>query len=415
MSQERSASNDVLAGVDWVRLEFTDLFGGVHALHLPASRFEEVAKRGTPFDGSAMEGHARSLEADMLLVPDDSTWTSLRGAVGRVVCTARTTDGEPWVCDPRVALLAVLDRLEYVASETTIGAELEFYLLDERGEPIDQAGYYDGDENVGIRVTRAAASQLSRCSIGIDSCHAEAGPGQFEIDLTPQSPGAIADALMLAKQAVQEAADQAGARASFHARPIDGAPGSGLHLHQRSPVILDSDGLLTNDGESYVAGLLRHARALSAFAAPTVNSYKRLHSGPEAPSAAEWARLNRGALVRVSSFRGEEASIEYRGADPAANPYLLIAALIAAGVDGIAGELELPPPSDEDVLGGYDPAAATVRYDSLPRDLDDALDALLSDDVLMDTFDGQLIGRLVDGLRADAATHRGRVTPWELD
>jgi glutamine synthetase len=220
---------------------------------------------------------------------------------------------------------------------------------------------------------------------------------------------------MLAKQAVREAAFDVGLRAAFDARPLDGAPGSGLHLHQRARLLLDDSGTLTTDGESFVGGQLRHARALSALAAPTVNSYKRLHSGPEAPSAAEWARLNRGALIRVSSFRGGDASIEYRGADPSANPYLVVAALLAAGVDGIAAELTLPPPSDEDVLGGYDPAAATVRYDALPRDLDDALDALLSDDVLLDAFDGQLVSRLIDGRRAEAAEYRSRVTPWELD
>ena len=153
----------------------------------------------------------------------------------------------------------------------------------------------------------------------------------------------------------------------------------------------------------------------SALAAPTVNSYKRLHSGPEAPSAAVWARLNRGALIRVSSFREGEASIEYRGADPSANPYLLVGALLAAGADGMSGESPLPPPSDEDVFGGYDPAAATVRFDSLPRDLDDALDALLSDDVLLDAFDSQIVGRLVHDRRAEAVRYRSRVTPWELD
>jgi len=412
MTDQTDASLD---GVEWIRLDFADMFGGMHALHLPASRFDEVLKRGTPFDGSAMEGHARSLEADMLLVPDESTFRPMGDGIARVVCTARTIDGRPWVCDPRVALQTVLERLEDLAAVTTIGAELEFYLLDDEGRAIDHAGYYDGEENAGIRATRAAAQHLSRCGVEVDGCHAEAGPGQFEIDLAPQAPLAAADALMLAKQVVQQAAAAVNARASFSARPLDRAPGSGLHLHLRGDGLLDPDGMLTSDGQCFVAGQLRHARALSAVASPTVNSYKRLHSGPEAPSAAVWARLNRGALIRVSSFREGEASIEYRGADPSANPYLLVAALLAAGADGIATEAELPPASDEDAFGGYDPAAVSVRFDSLPRDLDDALDALLSDDVVVDAFDGQLVGRLVDGRRAEAADYRSRVTSWELD
>ena len=404
-----------MTDVEWIRLDFADMFGGMHALHIPASRYDEVLERGTPFDGSAMEGHARSLEADMLLVPDEATYTLMDDGVARVVCTATTIGGRPWVCDPRVALRTVLDGLDDLGASATIGAELEFYLLDEDGDAIDRAGYYDGEENAGIRATREAAQQLVRCGVDVDGCHAEAGPGQFEIDLAPQSPLVLADALMLAKQLVQQSASNTNARASFFARPLDGAPGSGLHLHQRGEGLFDAHGALTDEGQCFVAGQLRHARALSTFAAPTVNSYKRLHSGPEAPSAAVWARLNRGALIRVSSFREGEASIEYRGADPSANPYLLIAALLAAGADGIASETELPPPSDEDAHGGYDPAAASMRFESLPRDLDDALDAFLSDDVLLDAFDGQLVGRLVDGRRAEAADYRSRVTPWELD
>jgi glutamine synthetase len=414
MTAQPFSVGDVLNGAEWIRLDFTDMFGGMHALHLPAARFEDVVKSGTPFDGSAMEGLARSLEADMLLIPDESTLTPIANGVVRVVCTARTTTGDAWLCDPRVTLQNVLDRLNDLALTTNIGAELEFYLLDRDGGAIDQAGYYDGEENDGIRATRAAATELARANVPIDSCHAEAGPGQFEIDLAPQPPLLLADALMLAKALVQQAAANIGARASFHARPLDRCPGSGLHLHQRAEALLDATGTLTRGGESFVAGQLRHARALSALAAPTVNSYKRLHSGPEAPSAAVWARLNRGALVRVSSFREGEASIEYRGADPSANPYLLVAALLTAGAHGIANESELPPPSDEDVFGGYDPAASTVRFAPLPRDLDDALDAFLSDDVLVDAFDGQLVSRLTDGRRAEAAEHRSRVTPWEL-
>jgi glutamine synthetase len=402
--------------VEWVSLDFVDLFGGNHALHLPAARFAEVAKHGTPFDGSAIEGRARSLEADMLLMPDTATLTPLGDGLARVVCTARTIDGRPWVCDPRVALQVILDRLDEFAASATVAAELEFYLLTDDDDPIDGGGYYAAEEGVGIRVTRAAAAKLAQSGVPVDGCHSEAGPGQYELDLAARAPLELADALAFAQQVVRDEAAEAGVVATFMARPLEDEAGSGLHLHQRAgDHLLAGKGELTDDGRAFVAGQLRHAKALSALAAPTVNSYKRLHSGPEAPSAAVWARYNRGALIRVSSLRDREASIEYRGADPSANPYLLLGALLTAGADGLEAGIELPPPSEEDTMGGYDPAAASIRFDPLPRDLDDALDALVADDVLADAFDGQLLGRLVDGRRAEAAEYRSRVTPWELD
>jgi glutamine synthetase len=227
---------------------------------------------------------------------------------------------------------------------------------------------------------------------------------------------ALADALVLAKQVVREAANEAGLRATFMARPIDGQAGSGLHIHQRAgDAFVDDTGRMTPEARQFIAGQLTHARGLSALAAPNVNSYKRLHAGPEAPGAVVWAHSNRAALLRVSSLRSEDWSIEYRGADPAANPYLLLGALLVAGAHGIEAELPLGPPSDEDA-GGYDPAAATsLRYEPLPRDLDGALDALLADDVLVDAFDGQLLNRLVEGRRFEAEAFRAHVTSWERD
>lgn len=404
-----------LSGVAWVRLTFVDVFGTGNAVQLPASRFEEVARRGLPFDGSSLEGRARHFESDMLLVPDTTTFTHITGDVARVVCTAATIEGDAWPGDPRTALQHLLDRYDDLGDAYEAGAELEFYVLDDDGLPVDAGGYYDEEEGPGALVTRLAAARLRDCGVAVDGCHHEAGPGQFEIDIAPRAPLALADALVLAKQLVREAALEHGVRATFMARPLNDRPGSGLHIHQRAGALLFGDkGRLTDDGRRFVAGQLMHARALSALAAPTVNSYKRLHAGPEAPSAAIWAYNSRAALVRVSSYRGDDASIEYRGADPSANPYLLLTALLAAGAHGVEADLELGAPADEDV-GGYDPAAESLRFQSLPRDLDSALDALSADDVLVDTFDAQLLARLVDGRRAEAEAYRAHVTGWERD
>jgi glutamine synthetase len=404
-----------LDGVSWVGLTFVDVFGLLNSVQLPAERFDAAVTDGEPFDGSALEGRTRYLEADMLLRPDADTVVRLGNGIARAVCDVLTLEGEPWPGDPRTALKAVAASVADLAERWSAGVELEFYLLNADGSPVNRGGYFDDVlEGPGAATVRQAADRLRACGLEIDACHHEAGPGQYELDLAALPPVALADAVVFAKQVVKEAAARAGLRATFMPRPFDGEPGSGLHLHQHVEGLV-VDGGLDEDGRVFVAGQLAHARGLSALAAPTVNSYKRLHAGPEAPGAVVWAHKNRAALIRLSSFRGREASIEYRGADPSANPYLLIAALLASGAHGLEAEIELPPPLEEDV-GTFDPASAdAIRYEPLPRDLDDALDALLADDVLADTFDRQLLSRLVDGRRAEAEAYRAHVTQWEVE
>jgi len=404
-----------LNGVSWVALTFVDVFGLLNSVQLPAERFDAAVSDGEPFDGSALEGRTRYLEADMLLRPDADTVVRLADGVARAVCDVLTLDGKPWPGDPRTALESVAASVADLAERWSAGVELEFYLLTADGLPVDRGGYFDNVvEGPGAATVREAADRLRSCGLQIDACHHEAGPGQYELDLAALPPVALADGLVFAKQVVKEAAAEAGLRATFMPRPFDGEPGSGLHLHQHVEGLV-VDGSLDEDGRAFIAGQLAHARGLSALAAPTVNSYKRLHSGPEAPGAVVWAHKNRAALVRLSSFRGREASIEYRGADPSANPYLLVAGLLASAAHGLEAGIELPPPLEEDV-GTFDPAGAdAIRYEPLPRDLDDALDALLADDVLADAFDRQLLSRLVDGRRAEAEEYRAHVTRWEVD
>jgi glutamine synthetase len=249
--------------------------------------------------------------------------------------------------------------------------------------------------------------------VPVDQWHHEGGPGQYELDLGPLDPLGLADALLFTKQVLREVARAYGYRATFMARPFADQPGSGLNLHQRLPATaVDGGGPLPEAARRVVAGQLEHARGLCALAAPTVNSYKRLHSGPEAPGAVVWAHSNRAALVRISAFQGDEASIEYRGADPSANPYLLLTGLLAAALDGLDSQLELAAPADESA-GGFDAQPTESRPEPLPRDLHAALDALSADDVLVDAFDHQLLARLLDGRRAEAEEYRGLVSDWE--
>jgi len=392
----------------WIELTFVDVFGTSNALQLPGERWDAAVDDGVLFDGSSLEGPARLLERDMLLRPVPSTLVLLGGQRARAVCEVLTTDRERWPGDPRNALSLVVERLGDLAELWTAVPELEFYLLSPDGEPVDSGGYFDDVESPGSAITRAAADLLQSHGVGVTSCHHESGPGQFEIDLAALGPVALADALVFAKQAVRHAAHASGLRATFMPRPYGELPGNGLHLHQRAgEALVDAGGRLDDDGRAFVAGILEHAGALSALASPTVNSYKRLHSGAEAPGAVMWSHHHRAALVRVSP-----AGIEYRGSDPAANPYLLVAGLLLAGADGMERSLDPGPPQEESE-GGFDPTGEAVRLRPLPRTLDDALDGLLADDVLIDGLGFGLVQRLADGRRAEAEAYRAHVTSWE--
>ena len=217
---------------------------------------------------------------------------------------------------------------------------------------------------------------------------------------------ALADALVLAKQVIRHAATARDLVATFMPRPLEDDPGSGLHIHQMLPHMTDGPSL-TATGRAFVGGLLEHAPGLCPLFAPTVNSYKRLHATAEAPGAVMWSHRHRAALVRVGVH-----GIEFRGADPAANPYLLFAGLLLAGADGLASRTD-PGPAEDESSGGFDPHVAETRYRPLPRTLDDALDQLLADDVLLDGIDPMVVGRLVDGRRAEAEAYRRHVTQWE--
>jgi glutamine synthetase len=446
-------------GLRWIRLVFVDVFGAAHAVVLPAGRFANAVEKGAPFDGSALEGRARHFEEDMLLQPDPATLLDLGDGQGRAVCTVVGPDGLPWLGDPRTALVSVLSSVDQLASTYRAAAELEFYLLRPDGTPIDRGGYFGELEGPGISVTRAAAERLGTLGVEVISTHLESGPGQYELDLASLAPLALADALVLTKQVLREEATRAGLQVTFMARPFANQPGSGLHLHQHREVaaggagpsggagsgpgaagsgpgaarsgpgaagtsgaagsgdggFFDERGRLTAPGQGFLAGLLAHAPGLTALAAPNVNSYKRLHSGPEAPHDIIWGHLNRSALVRVGSSVEQRPAIEFRLADPAANPYLLVAGLLAAGAHGLSEGLDPGAPYEEDI-GGFDPvSAATIQVRPLPRDLDGALDALLADDTLVDAFDSRLLSRLVDGRHREAEEYRSQVTPWEVE
>ena len=328
-------------GLRWIRLVFVDVFGALHAVVLPADRFTDAVEKGAPFDGSALEGRARHFEEDMLLVPDPATLLDLGDGEGRAVCTVLAADGLPWLGDPRSALVALLEEQAALTSTYRAAAELEFYVLRPDGSPVDRGGYFGVVDGPGFSVTRAAAERLTGFGLEVIGTHLEAGPGQYELDLASLPPLALADALALTKQVLRREASRAGLQVTFMARPFAREAGSGLHLHQHlepgpdggGDVLFDANGVLTDNGRAFVGGQLEHAAGFAALAAPNVNSYKRLHSGPEAPGDIIWGHLNRAALVRVGCSGEQRLAVEFRLADPAANPYLLVGGLVVAAAD----------------------------------------------------------------------------------
>jgi glutamine synthetase len=405
-----------LSGVSWVRLTFVDVFGASHSVSIPAERFDYAVAHGEPFDGSSLEGRARLAETDMRLLPDPDSLVLLDDELASAACIVLDKDGAPWPGDSRTALIMAIDQTGDLGLTYTAAPEFEFYLLDAEGAPIDVGGYFEDTAGIGAAVVREAADRLSSYGIVIESTHHEAGPGQYEIDLAPMTALKLADTLVLMKYVIRDTAADAGLRATFMPRPFAGEAGSGLHIHQRTGSGLTEDsGELTEEGRFFLGGQLAHARALSALASPTVNSYKRLHAGPEAPSAIVWAFVNRGALIRLSPNVVGGPSVEFRAADPSANPYLLLAGLLVAAAHGVGESIE-PPAAFEEEIDAFDPAAVdSARSELLPRDLDEALDSLMLDDVLADAFEPQLLQLLVDGRRAEAAAYAEQVTPWEVE
>ncbi len=408
----------ILEGLSFVRLVFVDMFGSIRSCQVPAARLLHDAHPKLNFDGSAIEGRTRLLEEDMLLVPDFSTLTN-RGrthtghATGMVFCTVETPDGEAWLVDPRTALISTCQELSDLANRWTASAELEFYILQPDLHPADRGGYYSDLEGVGTAVCRAVAGILHTLNLPISGMHHEAGPGQYEIDLPALDPVTLADAIILTKQMIAEEAAVNDLKVTFAARPLTNEPGSGLHLHQHiedAPVVP----FLSPEAEAIMAGILEHARGLTALAAPTANSYKRLHAGPEAPGMVIWAHANRSALLRVGTSTEGVPSIEFRAADPSCNPYLLVAGLLTVEAAGLSNGGHPGRPVEEESTG-FDPTAAKVAPKPLPRNLDEALDALMDDEVLCDTFDSRLLNRLIEGSRGEIDAANQQVSIDELD
>ena len=419
-------------GIRFVRLWFTDVLGFLKSFTITSQELEGALSEGMGFDGSSIDGFSRIQESDMVAVPDASTFQVIPWAtedpVARMFCDIYEPDGTPFEGDPRGVLKRQLARAADLGYTFYVGPELEFFYLRsaEDPRPLDRGGYFDETPlDVATDHRTRTVRYLESMGIPVEYVHHEVAPSQHEIDLRYTDALTMADNVMTYRLTVKEVANAAGVYATFMPKPVAGVNGSGMHTHQslfagdRNAFFDAGDPVhLSSIARSYIAGLLRHAPELTLVTNQWVNSYKRLVPGYEAPVYVCWARRNRSALVRVPQYQPgqEEATrIEFRSPDPACNPYLAFAVMLAAGLAGIEGGDDLPPEASNNI---YEMTAAereAAGIASLPQDLHDAIGLAERSELLRTALGEHVHEFLIRAKRDEWAAFQANVSPYELE
>ena len=419
--------------IRFIRLWFTDVLGFLKSVAITAAELESVFADGVTFDGSAIDGFARVQEADMVARPDAATFQVLpwrpneQRGVARMFCDIVTPDGEPFEADPRAVLRRQLDRAAALGFQVEVKPEMEFFLFAGADDPtpLDDGSYFDMTPlDVQQDFRREAIDLLERTGISVEYSHHEVAPSQHEIDLRATDALTMADNLMTFRLVVKEVALSRGVYASFMPKPIEGQWGNAMHLYlslfrDDDNAFVDAEGTdgMSVEARRFIAGLLRHAPETTAITNQWVNSYKRLVPGFEAPTHIGWGTQNRSALIRVPAPAGNHGPgrIEYRAPDPATNPYLCFAVLVAAGLAGIEGEYDLPPETSDNVYELSDEQTAAADIHSLPRDLGDALRHMEDSDLVRDVLGDHLFRHFIANKRREWSAYTDHVTRFELD
>jgi glutamine synthetase len=442
IEERRAGAGDVLAqveehNVEFIRFWFTDIFGQLKSFAVGREELAGALEEGMGFDGSSITGFNRIEESDMIAMPDPSTFRILPWRtseqhdhkVGRLFCDVLTPDGAPYEGDPRFVMKRALARAEDMGFDHYyIGPELEFFLFkDDKGtEVLDRGGYFDLTTlDVASDFRRDVVFTLRELGIPVEYTHHEVGPSQHEIDMRFADGLDMSDAAMTYRIAVKEVASQHGFYATFMPKPLYGENGSGMHTHQslfrgEENAFYDAEDefFLSDTAKAFIAGQLKHARELSALFAPSVNSYKRLVPGYEAPVYIGWSRRNRSALVRVPLYHpGKERAtrMELRCPDPSCNPYLTFAALLQAGLEGIEKGYELPDPIETNLYDLTEDARESMGVQHLPESLGEAIEEMAGSELVERALGSHVFGRYVDLKREEWLDYRVQVTPWEIE
>jgi len=421
--------------VRFIRFWFTDVLGMLKSFAITISELEGALEEGMGFDGSSIEGFARIDESDMIAMPDPSTFTLLPwrpkhdGAVARMFCDVLRPSGEPYEGDPRGVLRRGIERASKLGYTYYVGPELEyFYFRSSEGAPevLDRGGYFDLTPlDIASDLRRETVLTLEEMGIAVEYSHHEVAPSQHEIDLRYADALTMADNAMTYRLVVKEIALRHGAHATFMPKPLFGENGSGMHTHQslfkgsKNAFFDPKDEMhLSAEARGYIAGLLRHAPELTLVCNQWVNSYKRLVPGYEAPVYISWARRNRSDMIRVPDYKpGREMAtrIEFRSPDPACNPYLAFAVMLAAGLEGIEKKYELPSPVERNV---YEMTAAEreeLNIGTLPGSLGQAIELAENSDLVRKALGDHVFENLIENKKIEWDNYRSMVTGYELE
>jgi glutamine synthetase len=440
LSMEAQSVLDEIAeqDVDFLRLQFTDILGTVKNVSIPADQAEKAFTEGIYFDGSSINGFVRIQESDMRLDPDPETFAVLPWRNSEKVTSARlicdiidTSTGEPFSGDPRRVLKNALERAAEHGYTVNAGPEPEFFLFeeDEDGRATttthDSGGYFDlAPKDLASDVRGDIIYGLEEMGFDVEASHHEVAEGQHEIDFKYDGGLTTADNIATFRSAVRAIAAQHDLHATFMPKPIAHINGSGMHTHlslftedgENAFHDADDEFTLSETAYSFLAGILEHAPAISAVTNPTVNSYKRLVPGYEAPIYIAWSDVNRSALVRKPAARVPAASrIEFRAPDPSCNPYLALAVMIHAGLDGVENDLECPDPVRENIYDFDEDKREEYGIETLPGNLGEAIDALEEDEVVTSALGPHVSEKFVEAKRQEFSEYIADVSQWELD
>ncbi len=420
--------------VRFLRLIFTDILGMPKNVEVPASQFEKAFDGQILFDGSSIEGFVRIEESDMRLRPDLGTfrvfpWGNPEARVAQVFCDVYRPSGEPFVGDPRGCLKRVVARAEAMGYSLATGVEAEFFLFqrNEIGDPTtlthDSAGYFDlTPVDLGETARRRMVTSLEAMGLEIEAAHHEVAEGQHEIDFKYGEALRTADDLMTFKFVVRNVAHSHGLHATFMPKPIFGANGSGMHTHQS--IFKDGENAFYDANADYelselmlhyIGGLKKHACAIAAITNPTVNSFKRLVPGYEAPVSIAWSQRNRSPMIRIPDSRGIGTRCEFRMPDPSCNPYLALAVQLAAGLDGIENKIDPGPPLDTNVWQLSDEERARIGLKTLPANLGEAVAELSANETMKEALGDHIFEHFIEAKKAEWSEYVAQVSQWEVD
>uniref|UniRef100_A0A7C5EVA8 Glutamine synthetase n=1 Tax=Desulfobacca acetoxidans TaxID=60893 RepID=A0A7C5EVA8_9BACT len=419
--------------VSFIQIWFTDVLGVLKSFAIRPSELEEALSEGMGFDGSSIEGFSRIEESDMIAKPDPTTfqllpWRPEDQPVARMFCDVLQPDGSPFPGDPRYVLKRMLSKAAEKGYTYYLGPELEYFYFKSNKSPevLDEGGYFDAPPlDVGNDLRRQTIFALEKMGIRVEYSHHEVAASQHEIDMRYDEGLRMADKTMTLRTTVKAIAMLNGVYATFMPKPIFGINGSGMHTHQslfkdKKNAFYDPKDPyhLSKEGKSYIAGLLKHAREITAVCSQWVNSYKRLVPGYEAPVYVSWARRNRSALVRVPMYKpGKEAATrcEYRAPDPACNPYLAFAVMLAAGLKGIENHYPLPDPVEEDIYHMSESERQRRGIEELPGSLYEAILEAEKSTLVRETLGEHIFNKFIENKKIEWDRYRTHVSTYEIE